>query len=129
MKVREVMKSPVITIKENESIEKALRTMNIEGINGMPVVSDDDALVGMVVKADIYRFLIEPGHYESCPVEWVMTNDVICVNSGDEVVEAAKLLRDNDIIAMPVMDKDELIGIISVEDIIEYFIEKEALDF
>ena len=73
MEVREIMKSPVIAVTPKETVDKALEIMFRENIYGMPVLDEDGNLVGIVVKADIYRFLIDPGHYKSCPVEWVMT--------------------------------------------------------
>ena len=88
----------------------------------MPVVDDKDVLVGMVVKADIYRFMIHPGHYVSCPVEWVMSKSVILAQSDEDLLTVAKRLRKNDIIAMPVVENEKIIGIISIEDLLDYFI-------
>ena len=86
------------------------------------VVNDDKKLVGMIVKADIYRFMIAPGHYDSCPVEWVMSKSVITAQSDEDLLTVAKRLRENNILAMPVVDKDEVIGVISLEDLLDYFI-------
>ena len=77
MEIREIMKSPAIVVTPGETIGKALEIMYREKINGMPVVDKNGKLVGIVVRADIYRFLIDPGHYKSCPVEWVMTKEVV----------------------------------------------------
>lgn len=122
------MKSPVISLKPNETVEKALDIMNKEGVNGTPVVDEDNKLVGMVVKADIYRFLIDPGHYKSCPVEWVMTKNVIKARANDDILQVAKRLRKHNIIAMPVVKEDEntVIGIISLEDILDYYIKRAS---
>lgn len=125
MKIREIMKSPVIALKPNETVEKALEIMNKEKVNGTPVVSEDNYLVGMVVKADIYRFLIDPGHYKSCPVEWVMTKEVIKAGVDEDIIEVAKRIRHHDIIALPVLDGEIVVGIISLENILDYFIQKE----
>ena len=88
----------------------------------MPVVDGNDTLVGMVVKADIYRFMIQPGHYVSCPVEWVMSKSVILAQSDEDLFTVAKRLRKNDIISMPVVKDDKIIGVISIEDLLDYFI-------
>lgn len=91
-------------------------------INGAPVVDKDDKLVGMIVKADIYRFLITPGHIDQCPVEWVMSKDVITASINEEVLTVARRLRENNIIAMPVLDGDIVRGVISIEDILDFYI-------
>ena len=122
MKINSIIKKNFYTININDPIDKALDLMDKFSINGMPVVDHKNALVGMVVKADIYRFMIHPGHYVSCPVEWVMSKSVILAQSDEDLLTVAKRLRKNDIIAMPVVEKDKIIGIISIEDLLDYFI-------
>ena len=122
MNISTIIKDIAHTINVNDTIDNALSFMDSFKQNGMPVVNDDNKLVGMVVKADIYRFMIQPGHYNSCPVEWVMSKSVIIAHSDEDLITVAKRLRENNIIAMPVVDHDEVMGIISIEDLIEYFI-------
>ena len=76
----------------------------------------------MVVKADIYRFMIQPGHYDSCPIECVMSKSVVIAHPDEDLITVAKRLRENDIIAMSVVDNDEVVGIVSIEDLLDYFI-------
>ena len=125
MKINSIIKQNFHTINMNDPIDKALDMMDKFDINGMPVVNDKDALVGMVVKADIYRFMIHPGHYVSCPVEWVMSKEVILAQSDEDLLVVANRLRKNDIIAMPVVENDKIIGVISIEDLLDYFINIE----
>jgi CBS domain-containing protein len=122
MKINSIIKQNFYTINVNDPIDKALDLMDKFSINGMPVVDDKDALVGMIVKADIYRFMIHPGHYVSCPVEWVMSKSVILAQSDEDLLTVAKRLRKNDIIAMPVIENDKIIGTISIEDLLDYFL-------
>lgn len=128
MKISSILNSKVNTIVANDTINKALEIMNAMKINGMPVVNDDNTLVGMIVKADIYRFLIQPGHYDSCPVEWVMSNSVITAEADEDILIVAKRLRDNNIVAMPVLENEQVVGIISLEYLLDYFIIKETQD-
>jgi CBS domain-containing protein len=123
MEVREIMKSPVIAVTPKETVDKALEIMYRENINGMPVLDEDGNLVGIVVKADIYRFLIDPGHYKSCPVEWVMTKKVVKAYAHEDIRTVAKRLRERDVIALPVMEGDKVVGMVSIEDFVDHFIE------
>lgn len=122
MEIREIMKSPVIAVTPRETIGKALEIMYKESINGMPVLDENGHLVGIVVRADIYRFLIDPGHYKSCPVEWVMTKDVVKAYAYEDVKVVAKRLREKDVIALPVVEGDKVVGIVTIEDFVDYFI-------
>ncbi len=122
MKINEIMNSSVILVKADETIGKVLDIMKEENINGMPVVDDNNQLLGIVVKADIYRFLIDPGHYKTCPVEWVMTKKVVKADGEEDISLVAKRLRDHDIIALPVVEEDIVTGIVSIEDFMDYYI-------
>ncbi len=122
MKVSGVMKGNIITIQDDETIGTALEKMSSMRVNGAPVVDQAGKLVGMIVKADIYRFLITPGHYSECPVEWVMSKKVITATVDEDVLTAGRRLRENHIIAMPVLDDGFVRGIISIEDILDFFI-------
>lgn len=122
MKIYKIMKQNFITIRPDETIEDALEKMSSMKVNGAPVVDQNDNLVGMIVKADIYRFLITPGHIDKCPVEWVMSKDVITASVDEEVLTVAKRLRNNNIIAAPVLEGDIVRGIISIEDILDFYL-------
>ncbi|SMB91326.1 CBS domain-containing protein [Desulfonispora thiosulfatigenes DSM 11270] len=124
MKVSEIIKNDFVLIRESESIEVALETMNRLKINGMPVVNKDNMLSGMVVKADIYRFLMHPGHYDTCPVEWVMSKNVVTADGDEELAVVAKRLREHNIIAMPVLKDDKIMGVITIEDFLDNCIAK-----
>ncbi len=122
MRISDIMKRDIITIQHDETIGTALEKMSNMRVNGAPVVNQMGKLVGMIVKADIYRFLITPGHYPECPVEWVMSKKVITATVNEDVLTVGRRLRSNHIIAMPVMDEDNVAGIISIEDILDFFI-------
>jgi CBS domain-containing protein len=125
MKIKSILKSNTKTLKVNDDIDKALKIMDELNLNGMPVVDESNALVGMVVKADIYRFMITPGHYENCPVDWVMSKSVILAQANEDVEVVAKRLRKNDIISMPVVEDDKLLGIVTIEDLLDYYMNQE----
>lgn len=116
------MKSENHVAKVNDTIDKTLDIMDRLHINGMPVVDDLNNLVGMVVKADIYRFMTNPGHYDSYPVESVMSKSVILAQADEDILTVAKRLRENDIISMPVVENEKVIGIVSIEDLLDYFL-------
>ena len=122
MKINSIIKPNFHAINVNDTIDKALDLMDNLKINGMPVVNNENALVGMIVKADIYRFMIHPGHYVSCPVEWVMSKSVIFAHSDEDLLTVAKRLRENNIVTMPIIENEKIIGVINMEELLDYFI-------
>lgn len=121
MRIGAVMEKEFVTVRETDPIENVLKIMTEKKVNGLPVVNEDNLLIGMVVKADIFRFMIQPGHIESCPVDWVMAKDVVSVHPDESVQEAADKLLSNHIVAMPVVENGKVVGVVSVEDLLRYF--------
>lgn len=124
MTIREITNTSIISLQPSDTVGRALEIMQKKNIHGAPVVDNDNNLLGIIVKADIYRFLIEPGHFESCPVDWAMTKNVFTAQIDEEIIDVAKRLRDYDVIALPVLENEKVAGIISIEDFMDYFIKE-----
>ncbi len=124
MKVKEIMTKDVVTVKSTDSVGYTLDKMRKHNINGTPVVDDDNCLIGMLVKADIFRFLIAPGHIDESPVDWVMSKELISCDEDDEILDVTKGIRKHKITSIPVEKDGKLVGIVSFEDIIDHFLDK-----
>ncbi|PJI07340.1 MULTISPECIES: CBS domain-containing protein [Clostridium] len=122
MEIKNIMTRNIVKVKDTDTLKNALDVMTSDVVNSAPVVNGKDELVGIVVKADIYRFLIEDGHYDTYPVEAVMTKKVITVDSNTDVVEVGRVLRNNDIFAVPIVEENKILGLVSVEDLLDYFL-------
>lgn len=122
--ISDIMLCDVIKLKPEENLKKALSIMDSNKINGAPVVDENDKLVGMLVKADIYRFLMEDGHYDTCPVDWVMTKNVITASKSETIDSVAQKLIDNEIVAIPVVDGDLVVGLASIEEVLKHYVNK-----
>jgi CBS domain-containing protein len=121
--ISKIMHSDIVMLKVEDTLSKALNIMKEANVNGAPVVDNSGKLAGILVKADIYRFLIEEGHYDTCPVDWVMTKKVITASKNEDILEIAKRLRQNDIVAIPIVDDELIVGIVTIEDILDHIIE------
>jgi predicted transcriptional regulator len=112
MQVRDVMTTKVITVKGEQTREQAARLLSGHRISGLPVVNDDDVLVGVVTEYDIIA-------KEGKTVDDIMTRGVISV-SADADLEAAKhILVHERIKRLPVVDRGRVIGIVSRADIVK----------
>ncbi|QGT98847.1 CBS domain protein [Candidatus Syntrophocurvum alkaliphilum] len=121
MKVKDVMQTNVITVDARKSIDGALCIMNENKIRRLPVL-ENDKLVGLIVQHDIEKAIRRPGIIPETPVEWVMTKNPWVIGPDDDVVDAAILLKEKKISGLPVIESDQLVGIISDFDILELFI-------
>jgi len=121
MVVKNILRNDYISVKETDSIEYVLDMMSNLKINSLPVENQNGLLIGIVVKADIYRFMIQPGHYSTCPVSWVMSSKVISVDPDEPVKDAAQKILENHIIAMPVVQNKKAVGMLYIEDLLDYY--------
>jgi len=105
-----------ITVDRNATVGDVLGIMRERSIGGIPVVSDDNTLVGIVTNRDL-RFENTP----SRPVSEVMTSEnLIVTKDGNDFANAAEKLREHRIEKLPVVDNDgKLVGLITYRDIIK----------
>lgn len=126
--INEIIQKGFIKLSPEKTIGFSLKEMEKEKKSVAVVVDQNSYLLGIVVKADLFRFLREPGHYEDYPVNLAMTKSVITVKPEDNIIIAARLLRENNISAVPVIDDEKkVVGIIGLEDLVDYCIQKNSL--
>lgn len=103
-----------ITITKDETVQDALRLMRENRIGGIPVVNEDNGLIGIITNRDL-RFQADL----SLPVGKIMTSDnLITTKAVTDMAEAAKILLQNKIEKLPVVDdNNKLIGLITYRDI------------
>ncbi|AEH25052.1 IMP dehydrogenase [Pyrococcus yayanosii] len=102
----------IITIKPEETVEYALFLMEKNDIDGLPVVDDDGMVVGIVSKKDI-------ASRDGKLVKELMTRDVITVPESVEVEEALRIMVENRIDRLPVVDREgKLVGLITMSDLV-----------
>jgi acetoin utilization protein AcuB len=123
MRVRDVMKSPVQSIRPSDTMGTALRMMQQHGIRHLPVLEDSN-LVGIVSDRDLRSPSI-PGRWHAVPwsdsieVEWVMSSPVMVLSSDASLSAAAKLMHSERIDCAPVVDEGKLVGIITSADLLQ----------
>ena len=103
-----------VTIRRGSTVQEALSIMAEYHIGGIPVVDDDNHLVGIVTNRDL--------RFERCldkSIDQVMTSEnLVTTHQKTNLSEAAEILQENKIEKLPVVDKDNhLIGLITYKDI------------
>lgn len=133
MLVGERMTRPVITVKPDLPIQEALQLMKREHIRRLPVVDAGGKLVGIVAERDLLE--ASPSDATTLSV-WelnyllskitvgeVMSREVVTVTEDTPLEEAARVMIDRKIGALPVVRGDDLIGIITETDLFKIFLE------
>lgn len=122
MKVGNWMEKKLITIDKETTIQDAVSLMKKHSIRHLPVL-EGKRLVGLVTDGDMRQIFVA-SLIEELAIDDVMIKDPITVTVDTEIEEAAKIIYYNKIGALPVIDEgNEILGIITVADIMAAFIE------
>ena len=105
----------------------ALKQMSEKGIGAL-VVLEDKEVVGIFSERDYARKVILEGKSSrKLPIKEIMTRRVICVKPEFTTEECIALMTDKHIRHLPVVEDDELIGIVSIGDIVKAIISKQEV--
>jgi CBS domain-containing protein len=140
MRAMDVMTTDVVTVKEATSVTEVAKLLAERGISAVPVVDEDDRVIGMVSEGDLLH-RAETGTEQRRPwwlemiasanqhaadyvrshgrsVKDVMTRDVISVSDTTPVADIAIMLETNRIKRVPVLRDGRLVGIVSRADLV-----------
>ena len=112
--VADLMNTKVPTIKENAKIEDAAKLMFDSQVTHLPVVTDDNRLIGIVTSWDLSKSIVT----KSNDLKEIMTKNVKFCNADDSIEEISRKMQKYDISSLPVVDNDfRLEGIITTDQI------------
>ena len=124
------MKTNVVTLSPNDSIDDVRAIFESRKIHHLPVVHKGE-LVGMVSKTDymlfshnsdndVYDEFIEEIRRKNYQVKDIMTPRLACLESDDRINVALEVFRENRFHALPVVEGQRLVGIVTTFDIIDF---------
>ena len=126
MLVGEIMHSDVKTASASDSFSDVAKMMRSNGISSV-VVLDGKKLQGIVTERDIVNLVAEGGDPNTTTVERGMTRlDLITVDPKTELAKAAEQMVSNNIRHLPIVDGDNVVGIVSIRDMTRWAAEELA---
>ena len=122
MKAKDVMSRAVITVRPHVSVDIAAAVLVAHGFASAPVVTAEGVLRGMVSEGDLLRTRPVPDvptiGADPTTVADVMTPQPTTVWAADELVDVAGVLLDRGVHAVPVLEGERLVGILSRHDVL-----------
>lgn len=118
VRVQELMTKAVWTCRADEPMSAAARLMWEHDIGAVPVLGEDEKIVGIVTDRDLCMsayFTGEP--LAVVPVERAMSKVVFTIDPTQTVDEAEQLMRSKQIRRLPVADAGKLVGLITLGDL------------
>ena len=115
--VREVMTAKVQTVRQEQPLVEAARLMKTQDVGSLPVV-EDERLVGIVTDRDIViRGVAVRSDVSSLSVMDVASHGVTTVAPDQDLDEALRLMAQEQVRRLPVVDGDRLVGILAQADV------------
>jgi acetoin utilization protein AcuB len=134
----QIMTSPVQTVRQEQSVSEAWNTMLEHSFRHLPVVETGSGhLVGMISEHDFSQNAqkiggLPPKAYVDAQIQYVhqlMSSPILSATVDTELHELSRVMFNQHIGAMPILDSDEkLVGIITHRDILKALIKTEPLE-
>jgi len=135
MTVERIMSRDVVTVSPDAALIDIRKRLQEGGFNHMLVI-EDGALCGVISDRDVLKAIspfldtYSEEHRDvktlSQPASEIMQGDPITVAPDTSIKEASQILLDNRVSSLPVVEGDELVGIVTGKDMLEYYVSEEA---
>ena len=126
MIVKDLMSSPVFSLKETDSLHSARSLMNLQRIRHIPIVTVDNVFTGLITHRDILSATIsqladlDPETQKEIdsgiPIREIMRSDIATIASDAPLKDAAQILLNHKYGCLPVVEDSQLIGILTEAD-------------
>lgn len=130
--VQHIMTQSVHFVKQSDNLEHVANIIRQEGIHHVPVVNGQE-VVGIISSNDLNRLSfgnlfehqegLDEALLKMLKIEQVMTPNPVVIDSGTTIKEVAELFSNAPYHALPVVDDQQLVGIVTTKDVIKYLLE------
>ncbi len=127
--VGEVMTKEVITANENDTLNRLVHLFKKHHIRHIPIVNEDE-VVGIVSRTDINRLTFgalfneestDDAILKMLTIPQVMSARPKTVSTKESIFDVADIFTENDFHAIPVVEDQKIVGIVTTTDVIKYF--------
>ncbi len=110
----------VVTVKSGAPVLDAVKTMHKNKIGSVMVLDKKDAIIGILTERDVLRLVEkENGIIDKHTADDIMTRNVIIGVGDDDLDYIMGIMTQNRIRHIPIMDRDKLLGILSIGDLVK----------
>ncbi|MEQ8764139.1 MAG: glutamate-cysteine ligase family protein [Planctomycetota bacterium] len=119
--VRQIMTTDLFTVRPKDLVDLAASLMDWEHVRHVPVEDDQGRLVGLVSHRALLRIVARGKGERTGPVsvEDIMRPDPVTVSPDTSSLDAIELMRRNRVGCLPVVENDQLVGIVTERDFID----------
>ena len=137
MRAQQVMSTPVVTVHPGDQVKRAAELLSQRGFTALPVVDEDNRLVGMVTEADLLhdrfpvdaRFRTAGSDGAARPprtVREVMTTPAVAMGAGTDVAVLARSMVDDRRRCIPIVSGSRVVGVVTRRDLVRLLARPDA---
>jgi CBS domain-containing protein len=119
LRARDVMNTNVISVKKDTPIFEAVELLVGNNISGLPVVEDDMTLTGVLSEKDVIELFYDCEQAEDKMVNDYMTYPAVHFEENNALSNVCDFLGKNIFGRVPITSDGKLVGIISIQDILD----------
>ena len=113
------------SVRSDQMVLDAIKLMAEKGIGALLVI-DDNRLTGVLSERDYARkVILENRSSSDTRVSDIMTRDVITITRESSVSDCMTMMTDNDFRHLPVVEGDQVVGMISIGDLVKAVIKEQ----
>jgi CBS domain-containing protein len=116
--ISSIMEEDVITLREGDSIEDAIKMMLRGNVSGFPIVDEERKVIGIVSERDFVSLVANI--ITGKRVADFMSRDVVSVRPDTKVEDAARVMVANDFRRLPIVHEGVMTGVVTTSDIVNY---------
>jgi len=124
MKVADLLKNKenlIFTITSDTNLFEAMTKLLEQKIGALIVVDSKNKLIGIISERDLMRGIYQDyDGFKTKKVASLMSSNPLVAILDDEIDYIMKIMTKNQIRHMPVLDKEKIVGMISIRDVIKY---------
>ncbi|MCK5580963.1 MAG: CBS domain-containing protein [Candidatus Omnitrophica bacterium] len=116
---KNIMTTDVMSVKAETLVCDAMRILIDNQISGLPVVDNEENVIGIISEKDMLRLLFNTSIKENDTVLDYMTKEVVSFKEEDSAVDICEFFMNSSVRRVPIVREGKLVGIVSRRNLIK----------
>ena len=122
--LNDLTKRKCLTVSPDAPIESVISTLTSNSIGALVVQTEQGIVVGIISERDVIHSLAERKSLDGLVVDDIMTRKVVSIEPNSSSTEIMKIMTEKKLRHLPIISENNLIGIVSIGDVVQHLIKK-----
>ena len=130
--ISKIMTTDIISVNKTQTLKDVAEIIKEEHIRHVPVLSGTK-IIGILSKVDLQKISfinsidkenLNSAMYDALTIEQVMTKTISTAQVNDTIHDVALILSESEFHALPILDGEDFVGIVTTTDLIKYLVDQ-----